>query len=180
MALFSHNTNTNVLIAIEYATTLINSGYSRENILANLGKKSFGEISAFSNSAIRKMNKGKSYHDAIKELYDKQQQQNVKRFISAFNAEDSTNIVPILTDLSNHILKEKELTVDNLIDNLSSKMQKMMMVMALPLAIFFLLVIEDALPSINGIVPRPTFDYFIYGITIIILLWLIIKMKYNE
>jgi hypothetical protein len=178
MGLFSNNLNTNLLISIEYSTTLIASGYSRENILMNLGQKKFGKISKISRKAIKKINSGKSYTETLDDIYSHQEHKNLRRFISIFNSDTSSDITSMLNDLSNHILKEKKFTVETLLDNLASKMQKSMMLIALPLMIFFVILIEHSLEI--DFVPRPNLDYLIYGITILILLILLIKMRYKE
>ncbi len=179
MSLFSHNTNTNILITIEYIVTLLAAGYSRENIMTNLSKKRFGHISGVAKSLISNMNSGKSYHDALDFEYNKQKQSNMKRFLQILNAEDSVNIIPMLNDMSNQIMKEKQLTVDNLIDSLSSKTQKIMIVCFLPISIFLIIFLQQAFPNFSPVV-RPDLDYLINGITIIIIVALLLLMRYND
>jgi hypothetical protein len=179
MGLFSNNLNTNILIAIEYSITLLNSGYSRENILLNLSKKKISKISPFSKKAIRHINSGKPYDEALSDLYMNQQHKNLKKFISIFNSDKASDITSMLNDLSSQIIKEKQLTIDTMIDNLTSKMQKSMMIVAIPLMIFFIVLIESTL-MVDAFIPRPELDYLVYGITILILMIVLTKMRYKE
>lgn len=178
MGLISHNTNTNILIAIEYTVTLLAAGYSRENIIVNLGKKKFGDVSNFSKSASERIEE-KGYHDALTGIFEKHKHSNLRRFISILNAEDSIDISPMLNDLSYQIMKEKSLTAENLIDNLTSRMQKTMMIAGLPIVIFFVIIIQGAFPG-TEFVPRPQLDHLVYGIALLLLLVLMIRMRYDE
>jgi len=178
MGLFSNNTNTNVLISIEYTITLLSAGYSRENIIVNLGKKKFGRVSKLAKGITKGLEK-KGYHESLTKEYEIERQPNLKRFISIMNSDDSIDISPMLNDLSYQIMKEKELTADNMIDNMTSGLQKTLIITALPMIIFFVILLQSAFPSVD-VVPRPELDYLLYGVTVLLLMVIIVRMKYNE
>jgi hypothetical protein len=179
MAVFSHNTDTNILFASAYARTLLNAGYSKEHVLTSLSKKHFGRVSIMAKRIIEMINKGLGFHDALLAEAEKERHANIKRLIGILNADDSVNISPMLLELDQRIMKDKELSADNMIDSMSSSLQKMMLVCALPIAIFFVVFLQDALPSL-AFIPRPQLDYLVYGISVMILLILIMRMRMHD
>jgi hypothetical protein len=177
MALVSYDINSNILVSIEYAITLLDAGYSRENILSNMASKGFGTVSRFSKKAIRKMKKGLTYGDALENQQMHEHHHNMKRLATIYKAEG--DIRPMLDNLSKEIMKEKQLGADNLIDSMTSKLQKASTIVAFPILIFFVGILEDAFPGFQ-LIERPSLDYLVYGITLLILLVIILRMRYNE
>lgn len=179
MALFSHNLNTQILIAIEYAKALLQAGYSIENILSNISKKKWDDVSASSGRILKCMTKGKSLNTALKEEADRVGHKNLKKLIVAFNVEEGVDMKGVLTSLSDLIVKEKQLTADSLIDSLTGSLQKAMTVLAMPLIIFFVVFLQSALAA-TELTLRPNVDYAIYTLTAGILLVILIRMRYKE
>ncbi|MFT4303485.1 MAG: type II secretion system F family protein [Candidatus Woesearchaeota archaeon] len=179
MGLISNNLNTNILISIEYSITLLASGYSRENILSNLANKNFGYISSFSKKSLKLIQKGKSYQEALQIRYEHERHTSMKRFISILNADANANITMMLNDLSEQIMKQKNLSAETLIDNLTSKLQKSMSISAIPLFIFFIILIESSFEEV-AFISRPNLDYIFYGVTIFLLIILLLRSRYHE
>ncbi|MCB9359103.1 type II secretion system F family protein [Candidatus Woesearchaeota archaeon] len=179
MALISHNLNTNILFAIEYSVILLDSGYSRENILSNLAGKSFGKISSFANKSLRSINKGSSYQDALLLQQNRERHSSMKRFISIFNSDQNSDIRPMLNDLSDQVMKQKNLSAETLVDNLTSKLQKSMTISAIPIFIFFVILLQNSLEEMIFI-PRPELDYLLYGVTVVLLIIILLRSRYNE
>ncbi|MFT4343339.1 MAG: type II secretion system F family protein [Candidatus Woesearchaeota archaeon] len=177
MGLFSNNVNTNILMAIEYVLVQHNAGYSREHIITSLTHRKFGAITRVARKVLVQMHKGKDCTGALEHVQSHVRHRYLKRFVSILSNESDFD--DQLDDLADEILKMKRLTAENLIDNLSSRLQKTTLILSIPFALFFISIIEEVIPGIE-LISRPELDYGIYAITIFLLLLLLVRLRYNE
>ena len=168
MTLFQKNINSDLLIAIEYTNILFACNYGAETVVYDLANKKFGSVTDATKGIINNVKSGKTMQDAL--LFEKTawKNRNMQSFISALSSSSTMDISRRLTDLGKHIIAEKKLYVDNFIDNLKAKLGKFIILMAVPLLVYFLIELStETFTELIGAL-SPGLKQAIYIITLII------------
>jgi hypothetical protein len=138
MALFQRNVNSDLLVAIEYTKVLFACNYGVESVIYDLSNKRFGHVTDLAKKVLRKINSGKTMNESLLDEKAATSNKNMKYFIDALGGTSTRDITTRLTDVGKHIIAEKKLYVENFIDNLKIKMNWLIVLMALPMLVYFL------------------------------------------
>lgn len=141
MPLFARNTNNEILLAIEHIKIQHALGYAMESILTNLAGMNFGRVSKKANAIMARVKSGAPLNDAFIQETPAHKNMQTMFFILKDGGPEMRNR---LIDLSDRILKETALSVDNLIDNMAVNLNRLMMIMTVPLSVFFLQLLQDS------------------------------------
>ncbi len=144
MALFGHNTNTNILLAIEYINVLLQSNHGLETIFVKVGEKNFFGVSPVFARVIKKVQKGKSMKEVLQSEKNKTKNKNMKKLLDLLDVSEGMNLQPLLIDLSNDVMDRKEFGMDNLLENLGAGLSKIMALISFPIIIFFAYMAQEA------------------------------------
>lgn len=181
MSLFSHNVNTEILISIEYIRTLFASKYSLESVIYTVAEKRWGTVSRVFYNMIEDIRKGSFLKDALEKQMNSAENKNLQKLLAALNSEPGVDISRRLSELSQHIVKEKKLTIDNLIDSLKSYLGKMIMVMCIPISIFFIKLIAGALEGLEmSFEVSESIEFGIVAIGAMAMFFVFFLMRYKE
>ena len=186
MSLFQHNVNTDVLIAIEYTNVLYSCNYAAESIVYELSQKKFGSVTLACKDILKRVANGKTLQAALMEEKNHVSSKNMQLFISALGSETGVDVSQRLTDLGKHIVAEKKLSVESFISNIKSKLNKILILLIIPLIVYFLVELstETFIQFEQFTSLTPTLKNTIYiGVLIadvIILAFFLMSMRYKE
>ena len=162
---------TSMLYAIEYARVLLSAGKGKETVITQLAEHHFPHISPAARKVLKQIKKGYAFNDALTRA-GQHHATTVQEFLGAFK---TGNPQQMLDDLSQRLIQEQQRSTEQQIDTLHNSMQKAVMVMGLPLALFMLLIIEDALTI--EFISRPHLDYALFGVSLLLLAIIMVRMR---
>lgn len=169
---FKHNhPRTTMLYAIEYARVLLDSGKGKETVIAQLAEQHFPQISPVARSTLKQIKKGYSLNDALTRAGQRHPEM-VQEFLAAFK---TGNPQLVLADVSQRLIQEQQRTAENQIEKLNGSMQKAVFIMALPLSLFMLLIIQDALAI--EFIASPQLEYALFAVSIVLLTIVMTRMS---
>ena len=180
MTLFQRNVNSDLLVAIEYAKVLFACNYGVESVIYDLSNKKFGHVTDLAKSVLTKVNSGKTMKESLLDEKTATSNKNMRYFIDALGGTSTRDITRKLTDVGKHIIAEKKLYVDNFIDNLKTKINWFVVLMALPMLVYFLL--ELSTDVFTGFTPqlKQIINFCIFAISALGMFFVLIMLRYKE
>lgn len=184
MPLFTHNVNNEVLVSIEYAKVLSSAGFAIESILTSLSIQKFGKVSRIAKEVVERT-KQENLDDALKNATAYVSQKNLKTFFLSLAPGSGANLVRTLSALSDHIIQERSLSVESLIDSMKANLNRLMLIMAAPLFIFFVEMFKDAIVQGGEDFPfhiniPGEINYVIIGLDVLALGIVLYLLRYKE
>lgn len=183
MTLFMNNINSDLLVAIEYTKILFKSNYGVESVVFDISNKEFGTVTQAAKSIVGNTQAGRTLSDAV--LFEKTlwQQKNMQSFLSALASSSNMDISRRLSDLTKHIVAEKKLYVDNFIDDLKAKLGKFVLLMAVPLLVYFLTELStETFEEMINLTPALKNTIYIATLagSVVIMFVILIGLRYKE
>lgn len=154
MGVIDHDLNTNIIMSIEFIKILYNSGNDVETIITALSKENFGEISFQSRNILKEMKSGLSTEDALSKAVRNSSTKNTKNLFAAL-VNPGPNVNQILTDLSQHIIQDKQLFISSLEQKINNYVNWILLLQAIPIVLY-------ALEIFKGLGDFSIFDSFLF------------------
>lgn len=154
MTLFQKNINSDLLVSIEYVKVLYACNFAIESIIHDISNQKFGTVTQAAKSIEENVRKGKNMTTAILTEKNRWKNKNMISFLSVLASSSARDVTNQLTYITNHIIAEKKLNVDNFLEDLGRKLNVFIILMIVPLIAFFLIemsgdVIRDFIPSLT-------------------------------
>jgi len=181
MALFGHNRNTNILITIEYINVLLSCNYSLETIFVKVAEKKFWGVSPIFARVLKRVKKGSSLNESMTIETNNTHHKNTKRLLETLNTGAAMKLQPILEQLSGDIMEHKNLTMENLLDDLGKGLNRMMILISFPLMLFFVHIAQEAVEGIGlDITPYLKFIPVLLVVDVVLLIIVLFMMRFKE
>lgn len=183
MVLLFRNTNSYLLVSIEYVKMMFSCRYGIETIIYALSHHKFGDISLAAKNILLLTKKGEFLNDAIGHTIQKIKHKNHKKFWMAMKSEKAINTIMRLNELSRIVMKERELAITNLVDKLSSNLNKIVLALSFSLLIFLIPIFNQTAQTsdiFSGLHIPIIFTYYFLVILIIIIFLLLLNTRYKE
>ena len=114
MGVIDHDLNTDIIMSIEYIQILFGAGNDIETVLVKLAKERFGSVSSACKHIVKDMTEnGMGSEQALNKAVKEASSKNMKDLFASL-ATPGPNIANILSDLSTHIIRDKQLYIQAL------------------------------------------------------------------
>jgi len=183
MVLLFRNINSYLLVAIEYVKMMLSCRFGTEAVIYALSKHKFGDISIKAKDVITMTQQGMMLNDAIDNVIMSIKNNNHKKFWMAMKSEQGVNVIARLNELSTEIMKQRELAISNLVDSLSSNLNKIVIAESASLLVFLIPVFNQTAKTsevfANIQIPEIIVHYIPIAV-IVIIIFLLINTRYKE
>jgi archaellum biogenesis protein FlaJ (TadC family) len=165
MSIYYQNREVLLILSIELCNSLFSSGVSKIDILKKIGEEEFGDISKISKKIVLTSQKQNIHvENAISQEYNHISDTILKDFFSAFNVAEDVDIRPLLTNIGNQVIKERDISAEEKLSKVTGRMNKIIVVLMMPVLILLAIFIQDAISTLLTFQLRPMMDYIIYGV----------------
>jgi len=177
MGVIDHDLNTDIIMSIEFIQIMFNSGNDIETVITQLSREKFGTVTHETKKILSDMQGGLSTEDALSKAVRETKSKNMKNLFASL-VTPGPNINEILGDLSNHIIRDKQLFIQALEMKINNFVGWLLVIQVAPIVVYSLEIFKDiGGTTISNLIMNPGIRYGILSFDVIIILVLLYMLR---